>query len=53
MQYHTSHTMMGLEEGGDGGIGWTWLNNVSDGSGIEVGRGEVGTALPQVQFNIA
>ncbi len=53
MQYHASHRMTGLEEGGDDGVGWTWLNNVSDGCGIEVGGGGVNTALPQVQFNIA
>ncbi len=28
--------MMGLEEGGEGGVGWTWLNDVLDGCGIEV-----------------
>jgi hypothetical protein len=53
MQYHASHTMTGLEEGGGGGVVWMWINNVSDGCGIEVGRGGVDTALPQVQFNIA
>jgi hypothetical protein len=37
--------------GGDGGIGWTWLDDVSDGCGIEVGGGGVDTALPQVRFN--
>jgi hypothetical protein len=26
IQYHASHAMTGLEEGGDGGVGWTWLN---------------------------
>ncbi len=25
MQYHALHAMTGLEEGGDGGVGWTWL----------------------------
>ncbi len=53
MQYHASHAMAGLEEGGDGGVGWKWLDDVSDGCGIEVGGGGVVTALPQVQFNIA
>jgi hypothetical protein len=53
MRYHASHVMTGLEEGGDGGVGWTWLDNISDGCGIEVSRGGVDTALPQVQFNIA
>jgi hypothetical protein len=53
MQYHASHAMTGLEEGGDGGVGWTWLDNVSDCCGIEVGGGGVDTALPQVRFNIA
>ncbi len=52
MQYHTSHAMTGLEEGGDGGVGWTWLDNVLDGCGIEVSGGGVDTALPQVRFNI-
>jgi hypothetical protein len=45
--------MMGLEEGGDSGVGWTWLDDVLDGCGIEVLGGWVDTALPQVQFNIA
>jgi hypothetical protein len=45
--------MMGLEKGGDSGVGWTWLDDVSDGCGIEVGGGGVDAALPQVQFNIA
>ncbi len=45
--------MTGLEEGGDGSVGWTWLNDISDGCGIEVSGGGVDTALPQVQFNIA
>jgi hypothetical protein len=53
MQYHSSHAMTGLEEGGGGGVGLTWLDDISDGCGIEVGRGGVDTALPQVQFNIA
>ncbi len=53
MQYHVSHAMTGLEEGGDGGVSWTWLDNVSDGCGIEVCGGRVDTALPQVRFNIA
>jgi hypothetical protein len=52
IQYHASHAMTGLEEGGDGRIGWTWLNDVLDGCGI-VGGGGVDTALPQVRFNIA
>ncbi len=43
----------GWRRGGDGSVGWTWLDNVSDGCGIEVGGGGVDTALPQVQFNIA
>jgi hypothetical protein len=41
MQYHASHAMTGLEKVGDGGGGWTWLENVLDGCGIEVGRGGV------------
>jgi hypothetical protein len=48
MQYHASHVMTGLDEGGDSGIDWTWLDDVSDGSEIEVGGGGVNTALPQV-----
>jgi hypothetical protein len=40
IQYHASHAMTGLEEGGDGGVSWTWLNDVSDGCGIEVGAEE-------------
>jgi hypothetical protein len=39
--------------GGDGGVGWTWLDDVLDGCGIEVRGGGVDTALPQVQVNIA
>jgi hypothetical protein len=53
MQYHAFYAMTELEEGGDSGVGWTWLDNVSDGCGIEVGKGGVETALPQVRFNIA
>jgi hypothetical protein len=53
MQYHASHAMTGLEEGGDGSISWMWLDDILDGCGIEVGRGGVDTALPWVQFNIA
>ncbi len=34
MQCHASHAMTGLEEGGGGGVGWTWLDDVSDGCGI-------------------
>jgi hypothetical protein len=40
--------MTGLEEGGDGGVSWTLLDGISDGCGIEVGGGEVDTALPKV-----
>ncbi len=53
MQYHASHAITGLEEGGGGGVGWMWLDDVSDGCGIEVRGGWVDTALPQVRFNIA
>jgi hypothetical protein len=53
MQYHASHTITGLEEGGDGSVGWTWLDDISDGCGVEVGREGVETARPQVRFNIA
>jgi hypothetical protein len=53
MQYHASHAMTGLEEGGGGSVGWTWLDDISDGCEIEVGGGGVDTALPQVRFNIA
>jgi hypothetical protein len=53
MQYHASHAMTGLEEGGDGGVIWTWLDDISDGCGVEVSRGGVDTALPQVRFKIA
>jgi hypothetical protein len=53
MQYHASHAMTRFEEGGGGGIGWTWLDDILDGCGIEVRVGGVDTALPQVQFNIA
>jgi hypothetical protein len=42
------HTMAGLEEGGDGSIGWMWLDFVLDGCGIKVSGGGVDTALPQV-----
>jgi hypothetical protein len=48
MQYHASHAMTGLEEGRDSSVGWTWLDDVLDGCGIEVGGGGVDTALPQV-----
>jgi hypothetical protein len=53
IQYHASHAMAGLEEGGDGGVGWTWLKDLADGCGVEVGGGGVDTAPSQVQFNIA
>ena len=41
MQYLASHVMTGFGGGGDGGVSWTWLDDVSDGCGIEVGRGGV------------
>jgi hypothetical protein len=53
MQYHAFHAMMGSEEGGGGGVGWTLLDIILDGCGIEVHRVGIDTALPQGQFNIA
>jgi hypothetical protein len=53
MQYLASHVMTGFGGGGGGGVSWTWLDDVSDGCGIEVCRGMVDTALPQVRFKIA
>jgi hypothetical protein len=50
MQFHASHAMTGLEEGGraaSAGRG-SRLDSVSDGCGIEVGGGGVDNALPRV-----